>query len=66
MEATMFETLAGIETPITRVDLKKRGDTYTLVTHTAEGISIRPLGKDLHAALDEWNRVAEVAAQQTH
>lgn len=60
----MNETLAQIETPVTRVDLKKRGNTYTLVTHTTEGISIRSLGTNLREALAEWNRVAEVATQQ--
>ena len=60
----MNETLAQIETPVTRVDLKKRGNTYTLVTHTEDGISIRALGTNLREALAEWNRVAEVATQQ--
>jgi hypothetical protein len=52
------EDIISIEDQVTRVDLKKRGTMYILVTHMVGGVQIRGVGTDLKAALDEWNRVA--------
>ena len=60
MLSTPLELLARIELPpVTRVDLKKRGKKYLLITHREELVTIQELGTNLKEALAVWNKTAE-------
>lgn len=58
------ENLCSILTPITHVELKKRGKTYTLVIHRGEDVTIQGLGESLHHALAMWNQAASNASNE--
>jgi len=57
------QDVVSILSPVSRVDLLRRGSNYTLVTHRGADVTIQGLGNDLRYALEVWHQAAGVTAK---